>query len=158
MGKGPSLVQLQGCLCMANESNAGPYEVGLDGPLSPGESETIRLPEVPAGPAGKEGYLRKIFGDKGGVDYIFMVNASGELLSYTAKGGGGIIPSATSIRLDSSPYRSVTVTNDGVNDVNTGSNDQVSIEVGNGERAENEESEGFSAKKAAEDLIPGLSL
>lgn len=144
---------------MANESNAGPYEIGIEGTLSPGDEEEIRFTEVAAGPADKKGYLKKIFGDAGGLDYIFVVNASGELISFKTKGGGGIIPSATSQTLDSGPYRSITVKNEGGTDINTGGNDQVKVEVGNGKRVENEREEaGFNIRDAAEDIVPGLNL
>lgn len=140
---------------MANPSNAGPYEVGPNGTLSAGETRSIQLDEVNAGPGNKEAFLRKIYGERGGVDFMFIVNTSGELISVETKGGKTFIPPATSQNLNNGPYTSLRVTNEGANAVNTGSGDKVVIEVGNGDRSGQEP---WTPSRAISDAIPGLRL
>lgn len=142
---------------MADESNAGPFKVGLDGTLAAGETRVVEFAEVEAGPSQKFGYIRKIFGSVGGVDYVYIVNASGELITVETKSGATVVPSATSQNLDSGPYRSVKITNEGANSVNTGADDQIAIEVGNGPRS-GDEGKSFSLRNAVNDAIPGANL
>lgn len=139
---------------MANPSNAGPYDIGVDEILSPNETIEYQLAEVKAGPTNKKGYLRKLFGEKGGLDYLFVVNTSGELIKVETAGGQTIVPPATSQNLSNGPYQQLTVTNMGGVDVNTGSGDDIAIEVGNVTREEKK----FSARDALNDSIPGLQL
>lgn len=142
---------------MADESNAGPFKVGLEGSLAAGETRVVEFAEVEAGPSQKFGYLRKIFGSLGGVDYVYIVNASGELITVETKSGATVVPSATSQNLDSGPYRSVKVTNEGANAINTGASDQIAIEVGNGPRT-GSEGESFSTRDAINQIIPGANI
>lgn len=142
---------------MADQSNAGPFKVGLEGSLGPDQTKVIELSEVATGPANKEGYLRKIFGSLGGVDYLYIVNASSELISVETKSGATIVPSATSQNLDSGPYRALRVTNEGANTINTDASDQIAIEVGNGPRS-GDEGKSFSVRKAVNDTVPGVNL
>lgn len=147
---------------MADASNAGPYDIGPEEPLSPEEKRPIRFSEVSAGPSNSVGYLKKIYGDKGGLDFVFVVNTSGQPIAVYTRGGRTTVPPATSQPLSNGPYRSVSVENLGSSEINTGSGDMVSIEVGNGERpsAKNErrKTPSFSARKALNDAIPGMNL
>lgn len=139
---------------MSDPSNAGPYTVGVDGTLSPDVTEEIRFSEVQAGPQNKYGYLRKIFGDKGGTDYIFIVNASGELIEVETKSGSSFIPEATSQPLTNGPFRSVKITNVGANDINTGDTDRVKVMTGNNTRETGAPK--FSPRRALKDMVPGF--
>jgi len=142
---------------MADPSNAGPYEIGVSGTLSAGETREYLLSEQSAGPANKFGYLRKVFGSRGGMDYIFVTNQSGEPIAVDSKGGRTPIPPATSLTLDTGPYTSLTVTNEGGSSINTSASDDVTVEVGNGPR-QTDGGASFSPVQALEDSIPGLSL
>lgn len=143
---------------MADPSNAGPFTIGPSGQLPAGGSDSLRFAEVSAGPANKEGYLRKLFGARGGMDYVFIVNASAELITAETKSGSTAVPPATSQTLDAGPYRAVTVNNEGANPINTGADDRVAVEVGNGTRNPGEGSDTWSARDALDDVIPGLNL
>lgn len=144
---------------MADPNNAGPYEVGLNGSLAAGASTEILLSEVRAGAGDKKGFLRKVFGKRGGMDFIFIVNASGELISVEAKSGKTFIPPATSQNLTNGPYRQFTVINEGANSVNNNDDDRVAVEVGNNERrSAPEDKPTFSARDALNDTVPGLNL
>jgi len=140
---------------MADPSNAGPYEIGVDGTLQAGETVALPFEEAQVGPRQSRGYLEKLYGQAGGLDYIFIVNQSGEPITGSAGGGDFRVPSATSQTLDSGPYTGVTVTNAGSSDVNTGASDDVSVQVGNNIRQDNPE---FSTGQALSDLIPGVSF
>jgi len=142
---------------MADPSNAGPFTVGVDGTLAPDTPQEIRFSEVAAGPRNRDGYLRKLFGEVGGMDYIFVVNGSGQLVQAETKGGASFVPPATSQPLTNGPFRAITVTNVGASNINTGDNDAVKVIVGNNDRS-TETEQAFSARRAANEAIPGLNL
>lgn len=139
---------------MSNPSNAGPYTIGLDSPLSAGEETILRFEEVNAGPADKKGYLKKLYGKEGGIDYIYVVNASDELVNVTVKGDNSFVPPATSQNLESGPFRYVKVANEGSTTINQDSTDSIKVIVGNNVRQE----ESFSARDAVNDMVPGFNL
>jgi len=142
---------------MAQISNAGPFDIGPQDPLDPDAQQTLRFEHVRAGPQNKRGYLQKLYGNRSGLDYVFVVNASGEPIRVKTRNGQTLVPSATSQSLDSGGYRSVTVENIGGSTINQDGSDEVAVEVGNGDRSGDQQRAGFSLTQAAEDVIPGFS-
>lgn len=140
---------------MADQSNAGPFDISPQGSIAPGEEYRQRFEETQAGPANKEGFLTKLYGERGGLDYIFVVNSSPELIRAEATGDDTYIPSATSQNLEAGSYREITIINEGASDINTGSDDAVKILVGNTDRSGQPT---FSGRRAISDLIPGVDL
>lgn len=131
-----------------NPSEAGPYAIGLDKDLGIGEKRNILFSEVVI--RGKRGYLKKLYGNKGGLDYVYITNSGSNDAKVSVSGGGGftLVPSATSVNIDG-PVSAVTVSND------SGSNipaSDLNISVGNGVR----ESGGFNPEKAVSDIVPGF--
>jgi len=124
---------------MVEPSNAGPFDVSPEDPIDPGETFRVRFGEVEAGPAGKQGYLEKAYGRRGGLDYLFIVNTSPQLIKVESQAGVTFIPSATSQNLDEGPYRYLYVTNEGSGSVNNDSTDKVAVQVGNGERSQEQQ-------------------
>lgn len=142
---------------MANPDNAGPYTIGVDGVMEPNDTVPHLFSEVEAGPENKAGFLRKVFGDRGGMDFLFVVNASSNVVQISTKSGNSFLPPATSQTLDSGIYTSATVTNLGSTNINTGDDDQVKVIVGNSDR-NTDNGPSFSPVRAVEDTIPGVSL
>ena len=142
---------------MADPNNAGPIDVSPTDPIPAGGDFTVMFNDVRAGPRDKEGYLRKLFGNKDGMDYLFVVNSSDQLLKVIASGDTTFIPPATSQNLDAGIYNKVTVENVGAQSVNNTEEDTLKILTGNGDRTtEGNDGFTFSPRNAVSDLIPGV--
>jgi len=155
--RSPPVRLRRGALKMADPNNAGPFDVSPADPIAAGDTYRVRFGDVEAGPAGKPGYLEKVYGKREGLDYLFVVNNSPNLLKIESQGGTTFVPGATSQNIDEGPYRYAYVSNEGSSDVNTDSSDKVSVLVGNGER-EPEEGARFSASNLVGDLVPGFRI
>lgn len=131
-----------------NPSEAGPYEIGLKNDLASGATRNILFSEVSI--RGKRGYLKKLYGNKGGLDFVFITNSGSKDAKVSVSGGGGftVVPSATSVNIDG-PVSAVTVANESSGTIAAS---DLNISVGNGVR----ESGGFSPAKAVSDIVPGF--
>jgi len=138
-------------------SSAGPFTLTLREQLaSDGSEQSYRFENIEAGPADKEGWLTKFYGDRGGLDYIRVTNTSQYDLFVIPTGGGPVrVESATSLNFDSGPQVGFRIYSAGGGAI--GPSD-VTINVGNISRGEDNEGPNFSARSAVEDIIPGVSL
>lgn len=131
-------------------SEAGPYSIGPDNQLKAGDSRALILAEQEIG--GKKGYLTKLYGRKGGMDYAYITNSSGFMVHAEVSGGDGPVPvpSATSLNLDG-PVSIVRVSNP-----NGGTDDiaatDLDVSVGNNVR---KSQGGFSGNQFLSDVVPG---
>lgn len=134
-----------------NPSEAGPYSIGPDSDLAPGGRIVLLLTEAKV--AGKKGYLKKLFGSKGGMDYAFVTNSSGYMVKVETSAGSGQtpVPSATSVNFDGT-VTSVTLTNDTASTIAASDLD---VSVGNNVRKSGGNS--FSGSQLLSDVIPGVS-
>lgn len=135
-----------------NPSQAGPYSIGVDTALPDGASKQILLTEVTI--RGKRGYLKKLFGNRGGMDYVYVTNSSQYDLLVSVSGGNGFqtVPSASSTNIDG-PVSTITVKNESGSEIPAGG---VNVSVGNGARNPNDGG-GFSGSQLIADLIPGYT-
>lgn len=133
-----------------NPSHAGPYQIGLDNDLGTGTSKHLNLTGLSI--RGKRGYLKKVFGSRGGMDYVYVTNSSQYDALVSVSGGDGFqkVPSASSVNVDG-PISNVTIRNESGSTIPAG---DLTVSVGNGAR--NEEKAEFSVAKLASDVIPGF--
>lgn len=135
-----------------NPSQAGPYEIGISKELPSGATRQLLLSEVSI--RGKRGYLKKLYGNRGGLDYVYVTNSSQYDARVSVSGGDGfqLVPAATSVNVDG-PVSSVTVANESGSTIPAG---KLSVSVGNGARNPSEGG-GFSSGQLLSDLVPGYS-
>lgn len=134
-----------------NPSHAGPYEIGLDNDLAAGSNVQYLLTEIEI--RGKRGYLKKVFGSRGGMDYVYVTNSSQYDAKVAVSGGEGYqtVPAASSVNVDG-PVSSVNIANETANTIPA---NKLTVSVGNGPRESG--GGGFSVGQLASDIIPGYS-
>lgn len=133
-------------------SNAGPFNIGIDQDLAPGDTIRLATDQIAYGPAMKKGYLKKFYGLKDGFDYVFVQNGSGERVTVTGSGNIAFdVQAATSNNADG-PIRDISITNPSANTIAAA---DIDVAVGNVARME-EGSPEFSVSQLVRDSIPGF--
>lgn len=130
-------------------SNAGPFRVGIDQALDPGETVRLDFRQIEAGPNNKEGWLTKWFGARAGMDFIQVTSTTD--LPVRAESNGGVnrlVPGATTVTISgtgpdgeaagrkASTYSFVRVTNESSSIIDAG---DVEVSTGNLSREEEEQ-------------------
>lgn len=70
---------------MTQASNAGPFRIGLDQTLTPGDTAYFNLPTIERD--GKEGWYAKYFGGRSGLDWVRFANNTSQFVTVTINGG-----------------------------------------------------------------------
>ena len=156
---------------MVNQTSAaGPFRLRLSeldsSDLSVGEKRTINTRSLEAGPRNKRGGLTKYYGDRGGFDFVQVVNSTDEILAADTDGSAEQdVPPATSINVsgagpnadgarEAASYTRVTIENTGIATGAAVDPEKISIAFGNQPRPE----EGAQGGIAFEPLefVPGV--
>lgn len=130
-------------------SNAGPFRVGIDEPIDPGETVHLDFRQMEAGPRNKKGWLTKWFGPRRGMDFVQVTSVGDEPVRAESNGGvNRIVPAATTVTISgtgpegaetgnqASTYDFVKVTNEGGTQIAAG---EVEVSTGNLRRREEEQ-------------------
>lgn len=136
-----------------NPSNAGPFSIGLEKDLpGDGSRREFNFSTIKAGPANRSGWLKKLYGEKHGLDYIYIDNGSEYRVSVEASGNKySEVPAATSIEITGTALNNCVLSQ---NSGNVISAQDLTVQVGNKPRGNAQ----FSGKQVAADVIPGFSL
>lgn len=95
-------------------NNAGPFGIGLNSDLpGDGTRREFGFDNIKTGPNNKEGWLQKVYGEKGGMDYIYIDNGTEYRIKVEASGGKYTeVPAATSIEITGEGLRHCTLSQD----------------------------------------------
>ena len=152
-----------------NTSAAGPFKfrlsVAVSGDLQVDQTAVIDTSELDAGPRNKTGGLKKFYGQRGGFDFVQVVNSTDEILLADADGSAEQdVPPSTSVNISGVgpevqasgqvvSYTRAAITNTGIANNAAVDPDKIAVAFGNQPRPE-EESGGLAIDVA--DPIPGV--
>jgi len=151
-------------------SAAGPFKFRLSrfvsGDLEVGETAVVDTSEVNGGPRNKKGGLKKFYGNRGGFDFVQVVNSTDEILAADADGTAAQdVPPSTSINISGVgpeveaqnqvvSYTRVAVTNTGISNDEAVPPEEIAVAFGNQPRPEENQKQGIAIDVI--DPLPGV--
>ena len=151
-------------------SAAGPFKFRLSrftsGQLEVDETVAVNTSQIEAGPRNKEGGLTKFYGQRGGFDFVQVVNSTDEILAADADGTAAQdVPPSTSVNIsgvgpevkvsgEEVSYTRVSVTNTGIANNQAVEPNEIAVAFGNQPRPEESRQEGIAIDVI--DPLPGV--
>jgi len=156
---------------MVNQTSAaGPFRLRLNelnsSDIEVGETRTVNTRSLKAGPRNKEGGLTKYYGQRGGFDFVQVINQTNEILAVETDGGAQQdVPPNTSVNVsgsgpnadgyrESASYTRVSVENTGIVNNSAANAEEISVAFGNQPRPEEAAKSGLAFEPL--DFVPGL--
>lgn len=151
-------------------SAAGPFKFRLsrfvNGQLEVNETASVNAGQIKAGPRNKEGGLKKFYGQRGGFDFIQVVNSTDEIMAADADGTATQdVPPSTSVNIsgvgpevkasgEEVSYTRVAITNTGIANSQSVEPNEIAVAFGNQPRPEESRQEGIAIDVI--DPLPGV--